>query len=73
MNAIYKEETDCITCYDMFGASNIDFCKDCLKIHTQEVEILRLGVGLFGNKAIIKKSNGELDTVYISSLTMKGE
>lgn len=43
MKAIYKEETNCVTCYDFLGNSSIEFCKDCIQMHTQEVEILRLG------------------------------
>ena len=41
-----------------------------MELHRYDVDILQLGVGLFANKAIIKKADGKLETVPLSSLTV---
>ena len=48
-------------------------CSGCLRLakeRAEEVDILQLGVGLFADKAVIKKTNGALATVPMSELTI---
>lgn len=48
-------------------------CSGCLRLakeRAEEVGILQLGVGLFADKAVIKKTNGALATVPMSELTI---
>ena len=45
-------------------------CSECERLRREEVGILQLGVGIFANKAIIKKSDGALATVPLSELTI---
>lgn len=73
MKAIYQERPNCAPCIDIYGLDMASECKRCMGLHRYEVEVLQLGVGLFANKAIIKKEDGSLETVPISSLKMKGE
>lgn len=71
MKAICKPKLDCISCMDL-GWYTIECCAYCMKINTREVDILELGVGLFGNKAVIKDSSGKLMTVSLEELTLIG-
>lgn len=73
MKAIYQEKPNCQPCIDIYGPDVSSECKHCMELHRYEVEVLQLGVGLFGNKAVIRKENGKLETVLLSALTMKGE
>lgn len=68
MKATYTQYRDCISCIDMFGDEMMTHCKDCMNSAREEVEVLSLGVGLFGNKAIVKKSDGSVLNVPINSL-----
>jgi hypothetical protein len=43
---------------------------DCGSLRREEVDILQLGVGLFANKAIVKRPDGTLATVLVSELTI---
>lgn len=73
MKAIYQEKPNCDPCLDFYGSDIASECKHCMELHRYDVDILQLGVGLFANKAIIQKADGKLETVPLSSLTMKGE
>lgn len=54
------------------GRKPKDFsCAECMNMHRYAVEILEFGVVIFGNKAVIKKSNGDLLTVPIGSLKIE--
>lgn len=70
MKAIYQEKPDCHPCINFFGV-DASYCKYCRTLHRSEVEVLRLGVGIFANKAVILKEDGQLETVGINSLTLK--
>lgn len=71
MKAIYKQEPDCTSCMRL-GWAPPEACPECLKIYqNEEVEVIKLGVGIFGNKAVIKKSDGHLKTVTINELMLK--
>lgn len=73
MKAIYQEKPYCTPCIDIYGLDMASECKHCMELHRYEVEVLQLGVGLFANKAIIKKEDGSIETVPLNSLKMKGE
>ena len=73
MRAVYQEKPNCVPCIDIYGIDVASECKHCMELHRYEVDILQLGVGLFANKAVIRKQDGSLETVPLSSLTMKGE
>lgn len=73
MKAIYQEKPYCAPCIDIYGLDVVSECKHCMELHRYEVEVLQLGVGLFANKAVVQKQDGSLETVPLSSLTMKGE
>ena len=47
-----------------------NFCPKCMELNREVVDILQLGVGLFADKAVIKKTNGALATVPMSKLTI---
>lgn len=67
MKGIYQSVPDCIACM------NLGACSECLRLakeRAEEVDILQLGVGLFADKAVIKKTNGALATVPMSELTI---
>lgn len=67
MIAQYISSADCSACLDL-GWDDVD-CVECTKARTHKVEVLQLGGGLFGNKAVVKdlKTNA-LTTVNISDL-----
>ena len=73
MKAIYQERPYCALCIDIYGLGMASECKHCMELHRYEVEVLQLGVGLFANKAVIKKEDGSIETVPLNSLKMKGE
>lgn len=73
MKAIYQEKPHCEPCIDIYGPDVASECKHCMELHRYEVEVLQLGVGLFANKAVVQKEDGSLETIPLSSLTMKGE
>lgn len=68
MKAVYKRDTPCKSCIDIYGDTALTFCGECIKFHKEEVDILQFGIGFFGKKAIIKRKTGELLIVSISSL-----
>lgn len=71
MKAIYKSPQNCQACIDLgWIDDNMAYiCAECNKDNTHTVEVLQLGVGVFGSKAIIKDvETGKLDTVSIGSL-----
>jgi hypothetical protein len=53
------------------GWTDITYCAECVRMCTEEVDILSLGVGMLGNKAVIKKKSGELKTVLVSELKIQ--
>lgn len=59
MKAVYQRKPDCIACMDLG-----------MELNREVVDILQLGVGLFADKAVIKKTNGALATVPMSELTI---
>lgn len=72
MKAIYQSRPDCSTCIEL-GWAPPEACAGCLKLtkeRAEEVDILQLGVGLFANKAVVKRPNGTLATVPLSELTI---
>lgn len=73
MKAVYQEKPNCAPCIDIYGIDAASECKHCMELYRYEVDVLQLGVGIFGNKAVIQKDDGELATVNIKSLTLKGE
>lgn len=73
MKAIYQSRPDCNTCIEL-GWAPPEACAECLKLmkeRAEEVDILQLGVGLFANKAVIKRPNGTLATIPLSELIIK--
>lgn len=72
MKGVYQSRPDCVACMEL-GWAPPGACAECLKLmkeSAEEVDILQLGVGIFANKAIIKKSDGALATVPLSELTI---
>lgn len=70
MKAIYQETPNCHLCVDFFG-HDADQCERCKELHRYIVDILEIGVGVFGNRAVIQKVDGTLATVDIKSLKLK--
>lgn len=70
LKAIYKNKPDCRSCVDL-GCIDVTYCPECMRLCTEEVDVLEVGVGLFGGRAIIKKKSGELKTVLITELIIK--
>lgn len=73
MKAVYQRKPDCIACMDLgmdLGMEPANFCPKCMELNREVVDILQLGVGLFADKAVIKKTNGALATVPMSELTI---
>lgn len=69
MKGIYKRPVSCAHCIDM-GWMIHESCAECERLRREEVDILQLGVGLFANKAVIKRPDGTLTTVSLSELTI---
>lgn len=69
MKGIYKRPVNCAPCIDMDWMTP-ESCAECERLRREEVDILQLGVGLFADKAVIKKTNGALATVPMSELTI---
>ena len=69
MKGIYKRPVSCSPCIDMDWMTP-ESCAECERLRREEVDILQLGVGLFADKAVIKKTNGVLATVPMSELTI---
>lgn len=69
MKAVYQRKPDYIACMDL-GMEPANFCPKCMELNREVVDILQLGVGLFADKAVIKKTNGALATVPMSELTI---
>ena len=69
MKGIYKRPVSCSPCIDMDWMTP-ESCAECERLRREEVDILQLGVGLFADKAVIKKTNGALATVPMSELTI---
>lgn len=70
MRAEYKTAPQCQSCIDL-GWYTAEACALCAAERKHTVEVLQLGTGFFGNKAIVKDvTTGKLDTVYISDLTI---
>lgn len=69
MKGIYLRPANCTLCIDMDWMDTVS-CSECERLRREEVDILQLGVGIFANKAIIKKSDGALATVLLSELTI---
>lgn len=71
MKATYKSHQDCRTCLDLgfVEGRGAEKCAECHKYHTNTVEVLQLGVGFFGDKAVVRDVNtGRLDTVSVKAL-----
>lgn len=66
MKAVYQRKPDCMD----LGMEPANFCPKCMELNREVVDILQLGVGLFADKAVIKKTNGALATVPMSELTI---
>ena len=72
MKAVYQRKPDCIACIACMdlGMEPANFCPKCMELNREVVDILQLGVGLFANKAVIKRPDGTLTTVSLSELTI---
>ena len=74
MKALYFNPMDCETCWFYIrGETNAGRCTTCKLQNIDIVEVLELGVGFLGDKAVIKMYDEELRVVKISSLKLKGE
>lgn len=71
LRAIYREPVNCDPCLDMYPFECTD-CKRCMELHTEEVNVLQIGVGVFANKAVIIHKDGKMETVLMDRLTIKG-
>ena len=69
MTGIYNSPIRCTPCIDMDWITP-ESCAECKRVRREEVDILQLGVGLFANKAVIKRPDGTLTTVSLSELTI---
>lgn len=70
MKATYVKTPSCQSCFDL-GWYTAEACSYCKVERTHTVEVLQLGTGFLGNKAIVKDvDTGQLDTVYISELAI---
>ena len=69
MKGIYNRPISCTPCIDMDWITT-ESCAECKRVRREEVDILQLGVGLFANKAVIKRPDGTLTTVSLSELTI---
>lgn len=71
MKGIYQSVPDCIACMNLGWAPEGAFGMPQIgKRARRRGGILQLGVGLFADKAVIKKTNGALATVPMSELTI---
>lgn len=62
----YKQKLNCSACLDIDSECD---CVACVKLSMRPVEVLQLGVGFFGDKAVVKEhESGNLMTVHISEL-----
>ncbi len=77
MKAFYIRRPNCVSCMDGDSSMPDNFtCRDCERIRNEcaeMVEIIQLGVGLFGDKAVIKRPDGFLYTVLVKNLKIQGE
>lgn len=75
MKAIYKEPADCLSCSRIFEnrPGYEPDCVTCIKNRSQEVDVMMIGVGMFGNAAVIAFKDGRIKTVSISDLTLRKE
>lgn len=69
MKGIYNRPISCTPCIDMDWMTP-ERCAECKRVRREEVDILQLGVGLFANKAVIKRPDGTLTRVSLSELTV---
>ena len=72
MTALYRKPLPCQSCMDL-GWYDADTCAACYADRTTRVEVLQLGVGFFGEKAIIKDATGKLMTVRVDELQILEE
>ena len=73
MKAIYKEPTNCLSCSRIFEncPGYEPDCVTCIKNRTQEVDVMMIGVGMFGNAAVVSFKDGTIKTVSINDLTLR--
>lgn len=66
----YIHEISCGVCTDYYNSCPpISKCERCQRELLQPVEIIKIGVGLFGNKAVVKFiESGNIKTVNINKL-----
>ena len=66
----YNSKVNCKACAEyLFDIPSYEECYQCKQKQLKPVEIIKMGVGLFGNKAVVKfKDSGNLRTVEISNL-----
>lgn len=67
LKAIYKKKPDCQSCIDHLGWFGVADCPTCIKMHTEEVDILTVAV----DKAVIVTKSGELKAVSLGELTIQ--
>lgn len=71
MKATYKSHQDCRACLDLGFVNEVgsEKCAECYKYHIHTVEVLKLGVGFFGDKAVVRDvKTGRMDTVSVKAL-----
>ena len=71
MKAIYTEPSHCASCLDLGFATEAKHCVECEKYRSTEVEVVEMGVGLFGNKVVVAMPNGKLKTVNMNEIVLK--
>lgn len=70
MIATYKAHQNCQSCLDLgWLPEGGSACVECNRLNTHEVQVLQLGVGFFGNKAVVQDIRSkQLFTVGLSEL-----
>lgn len=71
MKALYYRQPDCRGCYDLGFMGDGTGCKACKSHCTEEVTVGQVGVGAFGNKAVIFHKNGSMETVPMTDLVLQ--
>lgn len=71
MRATYRKDTNCNICYENYSNYlDSDICAKCIRDSLFTVDVLQLGCGENGDKAVIMYVTGKLETVPMKRLTM---
>lgn len=60
MTAFYQMQPDCKSCADMLGQVPKSECEKCMSYYRRKVKVLKLGVGISKNEAIIELNNKQV-------------